>query len=188
MPTFIDVSGEQKLPFSTVRAAIMDCVRFACGTFSSFDVRTFNNWKFETDAATLLGKVTPSLKITEGVNKGRIHCWMIGVGAFQIATDGSGNTPYIGSQSWDWDVDLDVWGFFENKGLEESHAFAEDEAEIVAATLWRNRDEIVASTAYLKRLTPLAFPIVESQPFAEGVNVIVAQGTMKALINRTITI
>lgn len=166
------------LPFADVREVIREGVRFAVPDATG--ARVYKNWIYEIDALTMLGKVTAAMRATSGTSLGKVHAWCIGISSAPWQLNEFGVPPILGSEGrmWTWQLAIDVWGFFENDGKEETQKAAEDEARLVSAVLWRNSSEIVAQVPQIGAVRPLQFSNLSPSPFSDGTSVIVAAGQM----------
>lgn len=185
--SYVDISGDSTYSWADLCKAISDCIKFTVDNDGSKGIRIFPFWVYEIDSFTLLGKLTNILKVdkTGAIEDGKVHCWTIGIASANFIKVQSGVPDIIGSRNgqWSWEIKLDVWGFFDNDGKEQTQRSALNEARLVSASLWRNADVIVSSNQYLRELRPLEFSNLSPTPFSDGQNVIVASGSMFAVIS-----
>lgn len=185
----IDISGQTFLSWSVIREAIAEVITFAVDAETS-GARIYPHWIYETDAISLLGRVTGLMKCESGTDIGKIHAWSIGLDSAKFTKNRDGVPDVLGSSNsqWTWELKLDVWGFFENDGKKESQKAAEDEARLVAASLWRNAQKLIEQIPLLAQVRPLDFTSLAPTPFSEGSSVIVATGTLTAIANEALGI
>src|SRR5260221_10159038 len=166
--TFVDISAASYLPFSTVRQTIKDCIDFTIGSGVS-GARVYAHWVYEIDVASMLGKVTGAMRCIAGTDIGKVHCWTIGIEkANWELTNGTPDVLGARNSQWAWDIDLSIWGFFDNDGTPDAQAKAENEARLVSASLWRNADIIRTSNSLWSELRPLTFSNIGPTPFSDG--------------------
>lgn len=184
---FIDISGSPYLPFGDIRNVIADCIEFTIDPTTS-GARIYPQWIYEIDINSMLGKVTAAMRAKSGTSAGMVHCWTIGIERAMWQTI-NGVPDILGSQNsqWYWDIDINVWGFFEHDGTDTTQRAMENEARLVSGSLWRNSNIIVAGTNGLSELKALQFSNLAPTPFSDGTQVAVAAGSMKAIVNEALT-
>lgn len=186
MIDWIDITEQETLKWSEVLKVLADGIRLVAKPDAT-GARIYPHWIYEIDAQSLLGKVTASMRATSGTSAGTIRAWTLGINAANVVK-GANNVPdVVGSSQWDWRLSIDVWGLFENDGTAAAIDRAYEESKRVSGILWRNRDNIISATKYLTELTLLEFNI-NSTPFSDGSNVIVAAGAMQAKVKEAYTI
>jgi len=188
--SFIDISADSHYSFGDLCQTLADCIKFTVDNDGSRGVRIFPYWVYEIDSLTLLGRLTNILKVDKvgSAENNLVHCWTIGIAEALFIKGPSGVPDTIGSRNgqWSWQIKLDVWGFFENDGKSGTQRAALDEARLVSASLWRNADVMVSSNQYLREIRPLEFSNLSPTPFSDGSNVIVASGSMFAVISEAL--
>lgn len=184
---WVDISGEPFLAWSDLLATIADGIKFVIQPNLS-GARVYPNWIYEIDIATLLGKVTAPMIATEGTSEGKVHCWTLGISSATPVLNQQGETQYIGAQAYDWNLVIDIWGLWSYDGTSASQRLALDEARLVAATLRRNADEMVASVPNLAKVSAVSFTALQPTPFSDGKLISVASGAMQVTINEHFTV
>ncbi len=179
-----DISSVQFTEWKTARETIAEGIVQCVPEYT----RVYPNWIYKIDVQTLLGKVTAAMKMTDGNDAGKIHCWTIGIADAKYVKNQQGVPDLIGAFQWKWNIVLDIWGFFSYDGTKEQQQAAENEARLISAFLWRNSINIVAGVPGLSRIGPLEFGGVQPTPFSDGSDVIVASGSMPIEISEAMTV
>jgi hypothetical protein len=185
---WIDVNSAELPKYSDLRQTLYDALVFVLKPEIT-GVKIYKDWIYEVDPNTMLGKITAPMRATSGTFAQKVRCWTIGISQQTTVTGEGGVPPYAGVPTkWEDKLIIDMWGLFENEGIADSQKIAEDEAQLVSAFLWRNVGAIrEASGGKYGQFTKLNYTNLQSSPFSDGKQVIVASGVMTVDVNSQLT-
>jgi hypothetical protein len=180
MPGLIDISAVPHIEWETAMDAVAAVIAIVCP-----NARVHSEWVLEFDPQTGLGKITSLLRPESGPDSGKVHAWLVGFGSVSLERGTSGDFEYIGGAKFHYWLTLDVWGFFDYAGLENSWAVAQQEARLVTAMIYRNMT-LGIENPFISRAEPPEWAQGDVVPFSDGENLIVMQGQMRILIEESL--
>jgi hypothetical protein len=180
MPGLIDISAMPHVEWQTVREAVAALIAIVCP-----NARVHSEWVLEFDPETGLGKITSLLRPAAGPDATKVHAWLVGFTAAALERGPSGDFEYIGGAKYNYWLTLDVWGFFDYTGIENSWPKAEQEARLITASIYRNMT-LGIENPFIRRAEPPEWAQGDIVPFSDGQNVIVMQGQMRVLIEESL--
>lgn len=180
MPDYIDISVLPIPPsWEQARKALKDIIVLNIKPEIT-GARVYENWVYEIDANTMLGKVTAALRVTEGEDIDKVHAWTIGISAIDYEKNQFGEPPVIGAGDAhiDWELNIDVFGFMDNSGIKNAQKKFEDETRLVGMAINKNRDKLreLPGVSYV---SAIRFPSLGPTPFSAGESIAVAAGAMR---------
>lgn len=186
---FVNINAAPKLAWGSVLELAADCIREHVNPAAS-GARVYPYWVYELDIATMLGRVTAPMIATSGTSEGKVHCWTLGIASAVYLRGASGAPEYVGGANslWNWLITLDVWGLWSYDGTRTSQNVAIDEARLISAALFRNKEPMVAGTPSLVDVRPLEFTSLQPTPFSDGKLISVASGTMQVVVKEALGI
>lgn len=172
MPIPVDITSAPHIEWKAIREAVGDMVELACP-----DARIHREWVLEFDPQSGLGKVTSLLRKESGVDVGKAHAWVVGFNSTSLDRGPTGNFEFVGGDKFHYNLVLDIWGFFDYAGINNSWDVAEQEARRITATIFCN-PTLGIENIFIARAEPPEFVQGDVVPFSEGENLIVMQGQM----------
>ena len=169
LPDPIVPAGAPLVSWTKLREAVGRCVAAAAPL-----ARTHNEWKLSFDMTKNVSLLTV---LAANAHQGEVHSWMVGIANAEPTPNA------IGGAGFEFFIDFAIWGFM-GYSLSDGSATLEDEARLVAATLWASKKVglTLEDPRGLREVHPLRFGSIDVHPFTEGVDVWVAQGSMRTRI------
>jgi hypothetical protein len=148
--------------------------------------------KFDLNQTVSLITVQDAMQAAVDTDVGLVHSWMIGLSSAFIAKDENGELPEVGANlsGFSWDLTFAFWGFFDatrvNAALKSGQRIAEDESELLSATLIQNPTLGLDSPKvnFLEHVGLLDFASIDAHSFTDGQDVVVSQGAIKVRVDR----
>lgn len=186
---FVDVNSAPFCEWSYIRETLRDLAVF---TFAADTPRVFDDMKVEINPLNGMLKTTAELKPSAGTYAGKIFAVMFGISTATLVKNEDNQTEYIGGghSSWNWLLNVDAWVIIENDGKGAARKKAENMARLLTAAIKRNVEIMVGSdpNQLWRGIEAPDFPTIELQPFSEGFNAFVAQGTTTAIVGEALTV
>jgi hypothetical protein len=169
MAEFVDTTALELPEWQSVRAKIKEGIELCAP-----DASVYPYWELEFDPETLLRKVTPLL--TGKNNDSDIfHAWMCGITAAPLKKGSDGGREFVGGFAFTWILRLELEGFFDPNGNDPCNdpwRIAENEMQKITVLFFRNSDMAIEWAKFGE----IEWSSLDSEAFADGNNLIVAQG------------
>lgn len=177
----------ERIKLSQIREQMKLIIETACSDnqISVKPVRVHKLWKLKFDFGKIASMLVPE-------NETLIHSWMIGTASIVPQTSATGDFEFVGGQRVDREINFAVWGFLDAKlkdpaTQKSSQELIEEESELIADYFMANRNTLgfdEPKPKGLKKVKPFVIENIDTHSFSEGVDVQVAQCSIRVVLAR----